>query len=187
MRQAVTLSDIDYADRRLLAALASLSHRAGQVHSPSWLRDIDSAMREIQRMSGKGVLTRVAIEDGEPRGWIAAQPQGQGSWEIHPLLVDPTASGRGFGRMLVEDIERQMRLHKGISVFLSTSDATNSTNLSDFDLYSAPLDALRNIAVRDKAHGHAFRFWQRVGFTVVGVIPDAEGPGVPSIQLAKKL
>jgi aminoglycoside 6'-N-acetyltransferase I len=29
-------------------------------------------------------------------------------------------------------------------------------------------------------------FWQRVGYTVVGVIPDAEGPGKPTILLAKR-
>ncbi len=56
-----------------------------------------------------------------------------------------------------------------------------------FDLYVEPLEAMRNLGVRDYTLGHAYQFWQRVGFTVVGVIPDAEGLGVPSIHLAKKL
>ena len=33
---------------------------------------------------------------------------------------------------------------------------------------------------------HPLGFWQRVGYTVVGVIPDAEGPGKPTILLAKR-
>ena len=187
MRQQVILSSIDYSDREVLEALASLSHSAAQKHSPNWLCNVDAATQELQRASEEGVLTSVATDGGRPRGWISAKSRGYGSWEIHPLLVDPAASGRGYGKILVEDIERQIRSHGGISVFLSTSDATNSTNLSDFDLYANPLEALRNISVRDSAHGHAYRFWQRVGFTVVGVIPDAEGLGVPSIHLAKKL
>ena len=34
---------------------------------------------------------------------------------------------------------------------------------------------------------HPLGFWQRVGYTVVGVIPDAEGPGKPTILLAKRI
>jgi len=187
MKKQVNLSEIDYGDRELLATLASLSHRAGQQHSPNWLRSVDGAMQEIQQASEEGILTSVAFDNGVPTGWIAAQHHGYGSWEIHPLLVDPAAGGRGYGKILVQDIERKIRSHGGISVFLSTSDATHSTNLSDVDLYSDPLEALRKIDVRDTDCGHAYQFWQRVGFTVVGVIPDAEGCGVPSINLAKKL
>jgi len=181
------LSDIDYTDEKLLEALALLSHKAAREHSPEWLCTIDTAMQELQRASEDNVLTRVAIEAGTPKGWIAAHPQGHGSWEIHPLLVDPAASGKGYGRVLVQDIERQMRSQGGISVFLSTSDATHSTTVSDVDLYTNPLNALRHISIRDTSSGHAFQFWQRVGFTIVGIIPDAEGVGVPSIQMAKKL
>lgn len=187
MTQQTILSDIDYTDGNSLAKLASLSHSASQIHSPNWLPTVEAAMKELQRASEEQILTSMAIEAGIPRGWIAAHPQGHGSWEIHPLLVDPAASGQGHGRILVEDIERKMRSKRGISVFLSTSDATHSTNLSDVDLYQDPLAALRDIGVRDKTHGHAYQFWQRIGYTVVGVIPDAEGIGIPSIHLAKKL
>ena len=187
MTKQVILSAIDYTDQQLLAALASLSHKASQTHSPNWLPTVDAAMQELQRASEEKILTSVVVEAGTPRGWIAAEPQGHGSWEIHPLLVDPTASSRGYGRILVEDIERKMRSHGGIAAFLSTSDATHSTNLSDVDLYNDPLEALRNIGVRDHKHGHAYQFWQRVGFTIVGVTPDAEGLGVPSIHMAKRL
>ena len=44
-------------------------------------------------------------------------------------------------------------------------------------------------ALRDlKTTGaHPLGFWQRVGYTVVGVVPDAEGPGKPTILLAKRI
>lgn len=33
---------------------------------------------------------------------------------------------------------------------------------------------------------HAVGFWLRMGYSLVGITPDAEGPGMPSINLAKR-
>ena len=127
MKHQAILTNIDYADQTLLATLASLSHRASQNNSPYWLPTVESAMQELLRASEEGILTKVVFEADTPRGWIAARSQGYGSWEIHPLLVDPHASGRGYGRILVADIEREILSNGAISVFLSTSDATYAT------------------------------------------------------------
>ena len=35
--------------------------------------------------------------------------------------------------------------------------------------------------------GHPYEFYQRLGFTIVGVMPDANGPGRPDIFLAKRI
>jgi len=35
--------------------------------------------------------------------------------------------------------------------------------------------------------GHPYEFFQKVGFTIVGVVPDANGPGKPDILMAKSL
>jgi aminoglycoside 6'-N-acetyltransferase I len=35
--------------------------------------------------------------------------------------------------------------------------------------------------------GHPFGFYRRLGFVLVGVLPDANGPGRPDIFLAKRL
>jgi aminoglycoside 6'-N-acetyltransferase I len=67
---------------------------------------------------------------------------------------------------------------------LGTSDEAARTSLFGRDLYADPVAALRNIVVKGP---HPLEFWQAVGYTVVGLTPDAEGPGKPSILLAKRL
>ena len=103
------------------------------------------------------------------------------------MLVDPDHQKRGYGRSLVKDIERFAIARGAVTMELSTTDTTAATNLSGIDLYGDPLGALSRIDVVDQEVGHAFQFWRKVGYTVVGVRPDAEGPGMPSITLSKRL
>ncbi len=67
---------------------------------------------------------------------------------------------------------------------MGTDDETGLTSLADADLYPNPLEPLQKL--RD-LKGHPFSFYQKVGFTVVGVIPDANGPGKPDILMAKRI
>jgi aminoglycoside 6'-N-acetyltransferase I len=103
------------------------------------------------------------------------------------LLVDPDHQRRGYGRLLVKDIERVAMDAGALTLAVSTSDTTESTTLNGIDLYGDPIGALSRIDVVDERAGHAFQFWCKVGYTVVGVLPDAEGLGMPSICLAKRI
>jgi aminoglycoside 6'-N-acetyltransferase I len=124
------------------------------------------------------------LEDtGEPVGWVAASHQGR-VWELHPLLVAVQHHRRGHGRVLVHEIERHAAADGGLTMWVGTSDTTGATSLADTDLYADTFGALATIEAR---HPHAFQFWQRVGYRIVGVVPDAEGPGKPSICFAKRL
>jgi aminoglycoside 6'-N-acetyltransferase I len=59
------------------------------------------------------------------------------------------------------------------------------TSLSDVDLYK---DVPRHIAeLRDLGRGHPFLFYQRLGYVVTGVMPDANGRGRPDIYMSKSL
>jgi len=100
------------------------------------------------------------------------------------LIVAIEHQRRGHGRLLVREIERLVAAAGALTMTLGTSDTTGATSLSGVDLYDDTFKRLANIEAR---RPHAFAFWRRVGYHVVGVEPDAEGPGKPSIKLARRL
>ena len=104
-------------------------------------------------------------------------------WEFHPLLVDVAHHRRGLGSRLVLDLEEHAARAGAGVLFVSTSDETGATSLSGTDLYADPVGALARFEVSESP---AVAFWVRMGFSLVGLLPDAEGLGNPSIHLAKR-
>ena len=91
---------------------------------------------------------------------------------------------QGIGRALVADLEAQVRSRGGLTIWLGTDDEDFMTSLAGRDLYPNVLEHLANIRNR---RGHPYEFYQKVGFVIVGVLPDANGPGKPDIFMAKPL
>ena len=183
----ITIVDLTPGDEALIEALVPISVRAAAINAPRWLPTPERARAEIVRVASMAGVCRALLEGDTPRGWAGAAPSAERAWELHPMLVDPACHGGGLGRCLVVDVERCARAAGALTMELSTSDATGATTLGGIDLFADPLGALSRLDVLDARTGHAFRFWQKVGYAVVGVLPDAEGPGVPSIRLAKPL
>ena len=71
-----------------------------------------------------------------------------------------------------------------LSRWLGTDDENRMTSLAGRELWPDPLGQVANI--RNLA-GHPYEFYQKVGFTIVGVLPDANGPGKPDIFMAKSI
>jgi aminoglycoside 6'-N-acetyltransferase I len=163
-------------------ALAQLTFEAAAEHSPAWLPTLDAARELLADAAPKHAL--VALDDERPTGWIAAAHSWSRIWEIHPLVVGIASQRCGIGRQLVAAVEAIARAHGVLTMILGTSDNTTATSLSDVDLY---IDTGTHLTAATSHRSHPLAFWQRVGYTVVGVIPDAEGAGKPSIQLAKRL
>ena len=177
------LIDLNIADEALVERLAAITFKAFQKPAPGWLPDIDAARRQVVDAGSAGRLGRVLVDDGVPQGWIGIIRR-RYLWEIHPIAVAKDAQGKGTGTALVEDAAQLAKKAGALTLYASTSDETGATNLSGADLYDNPSSAIANI----QAHARTpYRFWQNVGFTVVGLLPDAEGAGKPAIHLARRV
>jgi aminoglycoside 6'-N-acetyltransferase I len=56
-------------------------------------------------------------------------------WELHPLAVRAARQRQGIGRALVADLEEQVRLRGGLTLWLGSDDEDDMTSLSGVDLY----------------------------------------------------
>jgi aminoglycoside 6'-N-acetyltransferase I len=84
----------------------------------------------------------------------------------------------------VTDLEEQVKARGGLTLWLGTDDENKMTTLAGVDLYPNVLEHVANIR---NLRGHPYEFYQKLGFTIVGVLPDANGLGKPDIFMAKSL
>ncbi len=147
--------------------------------------DLAAAREEVAEALEDGKICRVARnEGGSVLGWIGGQLFYERVWELHPLVVHPDAQGRGIGRALVADLEVQVRQRGGLTIHLGSDDVSNMTSLGGVDLYPdvwVHLNQIQNL------RGHPYEFYQKCGFVISGVVPDANGLGKPDILMAKRV
>jgi aminoglycoside 6'-N-acetyltransferase I len=167
--------------------VARLARRALSHMAPDYLTTLEAGLEEIVYLDETGHISRVALDDatGEALGWVGGLPTyPPHTWELHPLAVKPEAQGRGIGRALVADLEAQVAARGGITVQLGSDDQVGQTSLFGADLYTDVLGALARITTHDN---HPYVFYLKCGYSIVGVIPDANGYGRPDILLAKRV
>jgi aminoglycoside 6'-N-acetyltransferase I len=180
------ICDLDLNNEQLIQQTAALLIEGFREHWPQGWPDQESAVAEVYETLAPDRICRVALDDqGIPLGWVGANAQYSGKvWELHPLVVRPGAQGQGVGRALVADLEARVRERGGLTILLGTDDEDDMTSLSGVDLYP---DVWTHIARIRNLRGHPYEFYQKCGFTIVGVVPDANGPGRPDILMAKRV
>ena len=178
--------DLDPGDAAVVEACAALLVEGFAADWPEAWPDLASARAEVLECTAAGLTARVARDDdGSVAGWIGGRPEYDGNvWELHPLVVRLDRRRAGVGRALVADLERLAAARGGLTLRLGSDDVTDMTSLGGVDLYPDPLTHLA--AIEDR-RGHPFGFYRRCGFALIGVIPDANGPGKPDILLAKRI
>jgi aminoglycoside 6'-N-acetyltransferase I len=128
----------------------------------------------------------VAVEPpGTAAGWIGGIRRYQGrTWELHPLVVRPDRQRQGIGRALVRDFERRVARRGATTIYLGTDDVDGRTSVAGVELYPDVLGHAKRIR---SLGAHPYEFYEKLGFVVVGVLPDANGPGRPDIFMAKRV
>jgi aminoglycoside 6'-N-acetyltransferase I len=155
-------------------------------HWPEAWPTLESALEEVREFNNPERVCRVALDDAnEVLGWVGSLPQYDGNvWELHPLAVHPAHQRRGVGRVLVADLEDRVRERGGLTIMLGTDDDADMTTLSGADLYADLWERVRTIR---NLRGHPYEFYRKMGYTITGVVPDANGRGKPDILMAKRI
>lgn len=178
-----TISDLKPEMTESVAQAAALLQR---VFAPqgSWAT-LAEAEQEVAEMLAPDRILRAALADGQVIGWIGGIPEYDGKvWELHPLLVAPQWQGQGVGAALVRDFEVLVLAKGGLTIRLGSDDMTEATSLSGVDLYVDTWEKIRTIRNLNR---HPFEFYQKQGYTIIGVIPDANGRGKPDILMGKRV
>jgi aminoglycoside 6'-N-acetyltransferase I len=152
---------------------------------PHWLPTMELARDEVMEALEADRICLVARADDQILGWIGAIPEYSHAWELHPLVVRADARRMGVGASLVRALEERVREAGALTLYLGTDDdgPAPGTSAGGVELFPGVLAHATRLRVFD----HPAGFYMRQGFEIVGLIPDANGPGKPDILMAKRL
>jgi aminoglycoside 6'-N-acetyltransferase I len=178
--------DLDFPNEEIVRQAAALLVDGFRENWPGSWPTLGDALEEVREADQPGRIARAALDDaGNLLGWVGGIERYHGRvWELHPLVVARDVRGQGVGRALVSDLEQQVVARGALTLMLGTDDESSQTTLSDVDLYA---DLPTRLASVRNLKQHPYEFYQRLGYTIVGVVPDANGIGKPDILMAKRI
>jgi len=152
----------------------------------SWQTLADGVFEITCRHTKAGTLFLAALIGDEVVGWIGMLPGYSGNvYELHPLVVRADMQQKGIGATLVGAIEKAAKEKGAKTLWLGADDERDGgeTSFANADLYN---NLPKRIAEFEPGT-HQTAFYIKLGFKIVGVLPDANGIGKPDIFLAKAL
>lgn len=184
----MNIVDLEPSDDTAVEQAAGIVFEAFHDQWPLWMPDLETAKRMVKDRCSPGRISRVALDEtGAVMGWIVGsrEAEEETAWEVDPLAVRADRRGAGVGRALIADLEGEARRRGGITLWLGTDDdEANPTSLFDRDPYP---DLLQSLAAIESPGGHPYKFYQRCGFSVAGLVPDTKGFGRHTIIMAKRI
>lgn len=158
---------------------------AAMAHIPRAWPTLEAALEEVNSfVASPDRFALGAFEGDALRGWVGAVRHSDLRWELHPLAVDPACQRQGWGTRLVRAVEAEARAAGVVTIWLGADDEFGGTTLYGRDLYPDVLGALARL---QETRGHPFRFYEKLGYSVVGVLPDVNGFGKHDILMAKRV
>lgn len=177
----ITIALLDPADETHVSQAARLIEDA----FPDWFPSVAEYEAEVAEALAPDRICLAATHGADLLGWVGAIPEYSHAWELHPLVVQPDAHRLGIGRALVTALETRVLAKGALTLYLGTDDdgPTPRTTAGGIDLFPDPLAH----AARFRPISHPAGFYARLGFVVIGLLPDANGPGKPDVFMAKRL
>lgn len=178
--------DLASDNEKAIQQCAELLYESFKEIAPEAWPTMADALQEVRESLAEDRVSRIALdENGDVVGWIGGIDTYNGNaWELHPLVVRASLRGKGIGRALVQELETIAKANGALTLYLGTDDEDGRTSLSGVNLYP---DVWTHIANIKNYKNHPYEFYQKLGFAIVGVIPDANGLGKPDIFMAKRI
>jgi len=145
------------------------------------------ALDEIKALLVPENTLLAAVENGEVIGWggILAPIYNGNVFELHPLAVRSDRRRQGVGRAIVAALEEEAGKRGGLTIYMGADDEKNGgeTSLANVDLY----DDLPGKMLNFSPGTHQSGFYLKLGYKLIGVMPDANGRGKPDLYFGKRL
>ena len=154
------------------------------INKDAW-PDFESALEEVNECVEEPNICIGIIERDNLVGWVGLRPMYDVTWELHPMVVKKEAQGKGYGKILLEELERIAREKGIIGIFAGSDDETFSTSLSEKEITAANI--FSEIANIKNYKNHPYEFYQKCGYCIIGIIPNASGDKKPDILLWKDI
>ncbi|NLM53283.1 MAG: GNAT family N-acetyltransferase [Firmicutes bacterium] len=148
---------------------------------------LQHALDEIKGLLIPENTLLAAVENEIVVGWggILAPIYNGNVFELHPLVVRSDKRNQGIGRAIVTALEEEAKKRGGLTIYLGADDerGDGETSLANVDLY----DDLPGKIAGFTAGTHQSGFYLKLGYKIIGVMPDANGRGKPDIFFGKRL
>ncbi len=145
------------------------------------------ALEELVDILVPGNTLMAAVEDEKVLGFggILAPTYSGNVFELHPLAVREDRRGQGIGEAIVTSLEAEARRQGGKTIHLGADDerGDGETSLANVDLFDDLPEKLKNFSPGT----HQAKFYLKLGYKIIGVMPDANGLGKPDIYFGKRL
>lgn len=176
----VNMSELNQIQRHQAAQLLAESLPIG------W-PTFQEAMDELEERLIPENTMLAALRENCVVGWggILAPIYGGNVFELHPLAVQKEYQRQGIGKALVLALEQAAKEQGGLTLYLGSDDEKEEgeTSLAKADLYDNLPGKMQNFVPGTHASG----FYLKMGFHLVGVLPNANGLGKPDLFFAKSL
>ncbi|MGI6174938.1 MAG: GNAT family N-acetyltransferase [Christensenellales bacterium] len=148
---------------------------------------LKDALDEIQERLIPENTILAAVEEDTVLGWggILSPVYNGNVFELHPLAVRSDRRKQGIGRAIVIALEDAAKQQGGLTIYLGADDEKEEgeTSFANVDLYE-------NLPKRIETFNpgtHQSGFYMKLGYKIIGVMPDANGVGKPDIVFGKRL
>jgi len=147
---------------------------------------LQDALAEINALLIPENTLLAAVEDDMVVGWGGILPGYNGNvFELHPLAVRSDKRKQGIGRAIVTALENEARKRGGLTIHLGADDerGDGETSFANVDLFEDLPEKIKSFSPGTHQSG----FYLKMGYKIIGVMPDANGIGKPDIYFGKRL